>query len=153
MRWLAGGLAAVVVATVAAALLAVAPSGDDAGRLELDGKPFQPELALTGAARSRGLMFRKRAPRDGMLFVYSLPTTAGFWMRNTRVPLAIVFFDRRGGRVQRLAMQPCLRDPCRIYRARRSYSFALELPVDDARPARRLGPPKELARLVGEADY
>ena len=121
-------------------------------RLRLDGKPFEPELALTAAARSRGLMFRKRAPQDGMLFVYGSPTTTGFWMLNTRVPLTIVFFDRRGRRVQRLSMTPCRRAPCRIYRPRRSYSFALELPASDTRPAATLGPRSELERLVARAN-
>ena len=41
-------------------------------------------------------MFRRRAPADGMLFVFPEPTSSGFWMKNTLVPLSIVFFDSRG---------------------------------------------------------
>jgi uncharacterized membrane protein (UPF0127 family) len=64
--------------------------------LRLDGVTFRPELALTAAQQQRGLMFRKRAPKDGMLFVFTFPTRGGFWMKNTLVPLRIVFFDTRG---------------------------------------------------------
>jgi uncharacterized membrane protein (UPF0127 family) len=142
------------IVAVALAFVVVAPSDgrSAAARLRLDGVRFQPELALTPAARSRGLMFRERAPRDGMLFVYGAPTRTGFWMRNTRVPLAIVFFDRKGRRLLRLSMTPCRRDPCRIYRPRRSYTFALELPARDPRPAVLLGPVAELDRLVRAAE-
>ena len=60
--------------------------------LRLDGIVFHPEFALTSAQQQRGLMFRKRAPADGMLFVFRTATSGGFWMKNTRVPLRIVFF-------------------------------------------------------------
>ena len=64
--------------------------------LRLDGVPFHPELALTSAQHQRGLMFRRKAPADGMLFVFERATTGGFWMKNTLVPLTIVFFDSGG---------------------------------------------------------
>jgi uncharacterized membrane protein (UPF0127 family) len=116
--------------------------------LRLDGATFRPELALTSGEQQRGLMFRKRAPKDGMLFVFALPTMGGFWMKNTLVPLRIVFFDTRGRAVRGLAMTPCRKDPCRIYNPNKQYRYALELPADDRRPARRLGPPSELERLL-----
>ena len=121
------------------------------GSLELDGERLRPELALTDEQRARGLMNRRKAPADGMLFVFPAPTRSGFWMKNTRVPLDIVFFDAYGDRVRRLAMKPCTGDPCRIYVPGRRYRFALELPAGDARPARKLGPRAELARLIARA--
>ncbi len=92
-------------------------------------------------------MNRRRAPVDGMLFVFPQDTTGGFWMKDTLVPLTIVFFDARGSRVRRLSMTPCLRDPCPIYSPRRKYRFALELRASDTRPAARLGLLRELRRL------
>ena len=50
-----------------------------------------------------------------MLFVFRTPTSGGFWMKNTLVPLTIIFFNRDGERVRRLSMVPCRADPCRIY--------------------------------------
>jgi len=119
--------------------------------LRLDGISFQPQLALTSAQRQRGLMFRRTAPRDGMLFVFPTATSGGFWMKNTRVPLKIVFYDSRGRAVRTMTMTPCREDPCRIYDPQRQYRFALELRAKDPRPATRLGPPAELARLVRAA--
>ncbi len=115
--------------------------------LKLDGVPFHPELALTSANRSLGLMNRRRAPADGMLFVFRRDTTGGFWMKDTLVPLTIVFFDADGKRVRRLSMKPCRSDPCSIYSPRRRYRFALELRASDTRSAARLGPLGELRRL------
>jgi uncharacterized membrane protein (UPF0127 family) len=116
-------------------------------RLKLDGVAFRPELALTGEERSVGLMNRRRAPADGMLFVFHRDTTGAFWMKNTLVPLTIVFFDRNGNRVRRLSMVPCKADPCPLYEPGRRYRFALELRASDRRPAKRLGPLAEIRRL------
>jgi uncharacterized protein len=84
--------------------------------------------------------------------VFSSDTTGGFWMKNTLVPLTIVFFDAEGKRVRRLSMTPCRRDPCPIYEPRRRYRFALELPASDTRPALRLGPLAKLRQLTRSAD-
>jgi uncharacterized protein len=136
-------------------LVAVAASAATGGAttsatttLRLDGVALQPELALTPAQRGRGLMFRKRAPADGMLFVFRTATSGGFWMKNTLVPLKIVFFDSAGRQVRTMRMTPCSKDPCRIYDPGKQYRLALELPASDRRPALRLGPPAALKRLV-----
>jgi uncharacterized membrane protein (UPF0127 family) len=137
---------AVVVALVSAAALAGSQAQPTA-RLKLDGAPFRPELAMTSAERSVGLMHRKRAPADGMLFVFPDDTSGGFWMKNTLVPLTIVFFDRNGKRVRKLSMTPCVSDPCSVYEPGRRYRFALELRASDRRPALRLGPLADIRRL------
>ena len=143
---------AVLIAALAGTLVSIAPGEGATGTLlTLDGVPFKPELALTSAARSRGLMNRKPAPADGMLFVFRSPTSGGFWMKNTLVPLTIIFFNRDGERVRRLSMVPCRADPCRIYDSGSLYRFALELRASDRRAARRLGPVTELRRLTQAA--
>jgi hypothetical protein len=119
--------------------------------LRLDGKLFRPELAITPDQRSLGLMHRRRAPKDGMLFVFPEASSGGFWMKNTLVPLTIVFFDSRGKAVRRMSMRPCRRDPCPIYDPGRMYRFALELPAHDRRPARQLGPRQRLQQLTAAA--
>ena len=143
-----------LAALVATGALAVAAPGAGAptARLKLDGVTFRPELALTSAQHSLGLMHRRKAPRDGMLFVFGQDTTGSFWMKNTLVPLTIVFFDRNGKRVRRLSMTPCRQADCPLYSPRRTYRFALELPASDRRPALRLGPLAEIRRLSRRAD-
>jgi uncharacterized membrane protein (UPF0127 family) len=88
----------------------------------------QVEIARTSAERQRGLMNRRTLPaKAGMVFVYPQAVSNGFWMKNTLIPLDIAFYDGRGRILRILTMQPCRRDPCRVYDPGVSYRAALEV--------------------------
>jgi len=58
---------------------------------------FEVELAVTPAQHSQGLMHRlNMAPKSGMLFVYSRPQPVSFWMKNTFIPLDMIFIAADG---------------------------------------------------------
>jgi uncharacterized membrane protein (UPF0127 family) len=53
---------------------------------------FHVELARTEPEREKGLMYRERlAPDAGMLFLFERPSVQTFWMKNTLIPLDMVF--------------------------------------------------------------
>ena len=98
-------------------------------KVELAGRQFTVELARTRAEQARGLMFREELDRDrGMLFLFDQEMPRSFWMKNTRIPLDILYFD---GELKLVGMalnaRPCVADPCPSYPSIRAARYVLEL--------------------------
>lgn len=75
--------------------LCVSAARAAAASAELKGHHFEIEIAADDASRERGLMFRDSMPADhGMLFLFEHPAVQTFWMKNTHIPLDILYFDK-----------------------------------------------------------
>lgn len=86
------------------------------------------EIAESSEERSQGLMFRKELPRNhGMLFAYQNEQSLSFWMKNTLIPLDILFFDADGVFVSATTMQPCIIEQCPSYQSEAPSKYALEV--------------------------
>jgi uncharacterized membrane protein (UPF0127 family) len=94
----------------------------DHGRVQL-----RVELAITEAEQRQGLMGRTSlAPDAGMAFLFDDPTTVGFWMKDTLIPLSIAFWDDQGRIVRIDEMTPCTQDACPTNRPDAPYRGAVE---------------------------
>ena len=93
------------------------------------GAVYRLELALTPEDQAQGLMFRENLPdRTGMLFVFPETAPHHFWMKNTMIPLDMIWMDE-GGRVAFVSAHtpPCKADPCPTYGPDSSVSQVLEI--------------------------
>ena len=94
------------------------------------------EVADTPAKRAQGLMFRTNlAPDHGMLFKFPELGNWTFWMKNTKIPLDIIWLDETGNVVHIEPKVPiCTRtdDGCPRYHSRKKAMYVLELKAEMA---------------------
>jgi uncharacterized membrane protein (UPF0127 family) len=82
-------------------------SGLPTVNMQIGSKPFTLEVANTEETRERGLMRRDSMAADhGMIFVFDHEQVLPFYMKNTRIPLDIVFVDKQGVVVAVKQMRP-----------------------------------------------
>ena len=103
--------------------------------VELGNQRYAIEIADDGAERARGLMFRDALPAGhGMLFIHDAEEPQAYWMKNTKIPLDILYFDDERKLVaQQRDVPPCsLGDGCPSYPSDAPARYVLELNAGEA---------------------
>ena len=103
--------------------------------VEVGGHRYAVEVSDDDAKRARGLMFRDALADDqGMLFIHDAEQPQAYWMKNTRIPLDILYFDDDRRLVsQQRAVPPCsLGDACPSYPSNAPARYVLELNAGEA---------------------
>ena len=103
--------------------------------VELGGQHYKVEVADDDAERARGLMFRDElATGHGMIFVHDREEPQSYWMKNTKIPLDILYFDDARKLVaQQRDVPPCSAgDACPSYPSHAPARYVLELNAGEA---------------------
>jgi len=110
----------------------------DVDGVEIDARvanvPLRLKVASTPESQAQGYMNAKSEPMDGegLLFVYDADQPLGFWMKNVKFPLDVIFFDSFMNYLGHETMEPGegLNDEeQKIYSSKKPARFAVEVPA------------------------
>lgn len=91
------------------------------------GASFNVEVADSPEEQAAGLMHRLNLPEnEGMLFVFEDEKPRAFWMKNTLIPLDMIFMDSNLTVVDIKHAVPCSSEPCELYHSRPA-QYVLEI--------------------------
>jgi len=87
------------------------------------------ELAETILEQSRGLMGRKSLlENEGMLFIFSNEEEQRFWMKNTLIPLDLIFISADKKIIEiKFNFEPCNKIECPVYQSKEKAKYVLEV--------------------------
>src|SRR4030042_5715465 len=93
--------------------------------VKLNNQKFNLEIARTAIEKQQGLMFRESLDSySGMIFVYDKDTKPSFWMKNTLIPLDLIFINSDNIVVDvKEDFQPCRTTECPIYTAKQPAKY------------------------------
>ncbi|KKS06959.1 MAG: hypothetical protein UU59_C0016G0016 [candidate division WWE3 bacterium GW2011_GWE1_41_27] len=89
------------------------------------------EVAETKDELRNGLMFREKLPKNtGMLFIFGMPYTYSFWMKNTLIPLDIIWINDKMEIVDvTKEVPPCVTEECTAYSPKYPAKYVIEAPA------------------------
>ena len=90
---------------------------------------FDVEIADSGIKRTIGLMNRTSLPQSsGMLFIFGSEDTVSFWMKNTLIPLDMIFISEKWEILNiKKKAQPCKVLDCETYSSDQPVKYVLEI--------------------------
>lgn len=98
------------------------------GKIKVANHLITVELAKREKHHAYGLMNRESLPHDrGMLFVFFTDEVRHFWMKNTLIPLDIIYINSDGVVETIVKASPCLKDPCPSFSSKKPIRYVLEL--------------------------
>lgn len=98
------------------------------GSFSVNNKTFSLEIADTDFLRERGLMYRTMLPaRSGMIFIFDKPQDVGFWMKNVKISLDMVFI--LNSKIVKIDedVPVCNEEPCDVYSSNGFIDTVVEL--------------------------
>ena len=107
------------------------PKRDNIVSVKIGAQNFELEVSDTPATREMGLMHREVIQYDeGMLFVFDNPGRHRFWMKNTLIPLDILWLDEGKSVIHFESVNPCYKDPCPpVGPSSNNAKYVIELPA------------------------
>ena len=96
---------------------------------------YEIEVVAKDEELRRGLQFRTSMPQNhGMLFVFQSPYVYSFWMKDTKIPLDMIWLDssRRVIHIES-SVPPCSKDPCPTYAPADPALYVLEFNAGEAK--------------------
>lgn len=114
-------------------LIACTPKETITKTVKIGDDTFKVELANTPEKRVKGLMYRESLDKDkGMLFEFQDESERSFWMKDTFIPLDIIFINNEKVIVNITTALPCQNMPCKNYHSGKPAMYVLEINAGEA---------------------
>ncbi len=127
----------VIVLVSLSILVAISKGYHENGDLKYQGnivvkikdKPFRMDIAKTSGERKLGLMYKESLDlNEGMIFIYTKEKKYSFWMKNTMIPLDIIWLNKNKNVVHiSKNTQPCKQNDCPSIKPNRRAIYVLEI--------------------------